>query len=570
MKMNVLIVDNRLNDPAIANMKKWIKEDFPKSTCEQITSNEFDPNDIIDRAPEIMIVDVALLPDEEKYFDGIESNTVSYDPTISLSGINYCYKLKSNFANIPVILASQFFHGKILSASIEAGADGFIWKGELTKEFFIPALKAAFYRYKTNDVALFEKLRGILDDKSVNAWKRDHMLFAMDAFFSFGSGTRRLTGLWCRLAGLIEKILPTKIVDELLRALMDTEALLLAANPRMRDHVRHSGNVFWLGYYLLNNIPLFREAENLPGYVKDTYIGSEFSCFDQLNLSWILCSLLHDIGYLREKLSLVQNRINRGYSLFSIQPIDKEILSLSVAPKGLDLLKNYLHKLGSDGKLLYSAIDTTIKDWGNLTEKDKTIEDHGLCSSSVFLTSIKKQNTAALQRPEILHAATAIALHNLSKWNKYWLRSISPVQLQIGLIPCAWLLAYCDELQGWGREPETDPFNVNNANDLNDARKKYKEGYIQGSRISSFELIDSKNCLLQKKIKLSLQYMMVHGENVMAVSDELKSNIEEWKREQSEMLRKTLCLDNTIETKITHLVPGPILEPITIKLNSKV
>lgn len=63
---------------------------------------------------------------------------------------------------------------------------------------------------------------------------------------------------------------------------------------------------------------------------------------------------------------------------------------------------------------------------------------------------------------------------------------------------------------------------------------------------------------------------MVHGENVMAVSDELKSNIEEWKRERSEMLRKTLYLDNTIETKITHLVPGPISEEITIKLDSEV
>ena len=70
----------------------------------------------------------------------------------------------------------------------------------------------------------------------------------------------------------------------------------------------------------------------------------------------------------------------------------------------------------------------------------------------------------------------AIALHNLAKWNKEWPGPAGTVQLPIGLLPGAWLLGFCDELQGWGREQEGDLFETSSEDGIKEARKKYQEG----------------------------------------------------------------------------------------------
>lgn len=239
MKMNILIIDNHPESQYIFNIKEWLLDSFPGTRYEVISESVFDPNHVITFRPDIVILDVALLEEEEDYFDGVLDDSMKYDENSTISGIKYCLQLKANFTNLPVILMSHYFHPKILSSAIEAGADGFLYKENIQDDMFITAIKAAFFKCKTDDISFYECLRNLLEDEGAQAWKSQQMLNAMDAFFTRGSGTRRLTGLWCNLAGLIEPLLPTQTVNELLKALMDTEALLLSANPRMRDHVRH-------------------------------------------------------------------------------------------------------------------------------------------------------------------------------------------------------------------------------------------------------------------------------------------------------------------------------------------
>jgi hypothetical protein len=397
------------------------------------------------------------------------------------------------------------------------------------------------------------------------------MLRAMDAFFTHGSGTRRLTGLWCCLAELVEDILPSDTVNELLRVLMDTEALLLAANPRMRDHVRHAGNVFWLGYYLLNSVGGLRGLTSLPGFTYAAFEGSDLLPREQVNLAWLLAALLHDIGYLRERLGKIEERIDRGRSVFMPTNTKKRASrnGLSV-PEELTALQPYLKKLGAEGSRMYSAIAHTITLWGQPcpNDKDKIVTDHGIGSASAFLAHVARGKGRGNNRPEVLHAASAIALHNLSKWNTEWCEPGGLVKMPVNILPVGWLLAYCDELQGWGREPEADPFNVEMAEKVSEARRRYKEGYVKGSRISAFEVSEIENGDLGSRVEVDIQYMMVHGENAEAAPADVREGIKKWRRDRVKSLRETLGLDGLLETIITHRIPGPVEDDIVIKLNA--
>jgi len=572
MKMKVLIVDNHPEDLAVTNMITWIKTHFPGSDCKPTENVHFEPTEVLSFRPDIVILDVALDETEENYFEKLLTTRAAFDAEKPLSGIEYCRRLKTSFSNVPVILMSQYFDSRILTKAIEAGADGFVYKRQLEEEHFIPALEATFVRYKTDDIAFYASLRALLEDEDRGAWNREQMLRAMDAFFTHGSGTRRLTGLWCILAELVEEIVDGDTVNELLRALMDTEALLLAANPRMRDHVRHAGNVFWLGYYLLNTIKVLREPTSLPDFTQSTFSDSALSPFKQMNLAWLLAALLHDIGYLRERLKKIEERIDRGRSLF-MSTSKKKFGGASIpAPAGLELLQPYLKNLGAEGALLYSAIAHTMSLWGKSPSKDDTkiVTDHGIASASALLEHLNKsKKEGESHRPEVLHASAAIALHNLSKWNTEWRDPSGDVELPVNILPVAWLLAYCDELQGWGREPEADPFNVEDAKKVSEARRRYKEGYVKGSRISSFEVKEIDKGLFKSRVEVDIQYMMVHGENPEAAPADVRTGIKRWRRERVKPLRRTLGLDDLLETTITHKIPGPEEKDIDIKLDAR-
>lgn len=568
MKIRVLIVDNDKNDLVVRNMVDWVKKHFPGSPCEPVDQVEFDLALVMSHDPDVAIVDVALNDNDEEYCDALATATGTFDATRELSGIEYCRKLKANFSELPVILASKYLPPMIHAKAIESGADGFLYKCGLEEDRFIPALKTAFYRNKTNDVALYEKLRRLLEDDTRKTWHQKRMLYAMDAFFTRGSGTRRLTGLWCSLSGIIEDLLPSETVYGLLRAMVDTEALLLAANPRMRDHVRHAGNVFWLGYYILNSLPAFREPQNLPRHNPVAYEGSSLSPFEQLNLVWLLASLLHDIGYLRERIGKIDARMERGRTLFCATQKKTAKVGALPCPNGFDVLKEYLAKMEPEGSRLFSAIACTCRLWGKPAPEDdsKLVEDHGLAGASAFLGSL---NPKAIERPEILHAATAIALHNLAKWNLYWPEEGGLVKLPVGLLPIAWLLGYCDETQGWGREPDSDPFDVDSVDDVIQARMQYGNAYVKGSRIDSFRIADSANCLFQARMELGIQYMMMQGDHGDAASDEVCKGVAAWRRDRVPVLRKTLDLDALLETTITHRIPSPVDEPIVVHLDKR-
>jgi len=143
------------------------------------------------------------------------------------------------------------------------------------------------------------------------------------------------------------------------------------------------------------------------------------------------------------------------------------------------------------------------------------------------------------------------------------------VKLPVNMLPVAWLLAYCDELQGWGREPEADPFNVEMAEKVSEARRRYKEGYVKGSRISAFAVNEIDSGVFRSRVEVDIQYMMVHGENADAPPGDVREGIKKWRRDRVKSLRETLELDGLLETTITHRIPGPVGDDIIIKLDAR-
>ena len=86
-------------------------------------------------------------------------------------------------------------------------------------------------------------------------------------------------------------------------ALVSSEPLLRAASPRLRGITRHSINVFWLGYWLINHSQLkgiFHSLwNNMLVQRRGNSLNSNDSMFD-LNTVWLLSSLLHDAGKFHE------------------------------------------------------------------------------------------------------------------------------------------------------------------------------------------------------------------------------------------------------------------------------
>ena len=89
---------------------------------------------------------------------------------------------------------------------------------------------------------------------------------------------------------------------DLMLSLVKSQVLLSLVDPRLRDHVKHTGNVFLVGYRLLHEIEEFVNPLLLQGCVPALYDQSgQLSPSEQLFNAWTLAAMFHDYGYVDEK-----------------------------------------------------------------------------------------------------------------------------------------------------------------------------------------------------------------------------------------------------------------------------
>lgn len=239
------------------------------------------------------------------------------------------------------------------------------------------------------------------------------------------------------------------------------EELLLSGLNQYRDHFIHQFHVFVSGYIIINELGIENFKLNIQksmnwilGPNDKSYNNKECDNNEDYKISdedvlriWFLTAFYHDFAYILEKLdSELGNFFDQllGYR-FNVKFDWEELLTSGndFSKHICDLLKFFSSKRGTNtDQLLQNYLNAIIKS-----------HDHGVLGALLLINSSTKipyRNTN-----ECFYAALAISLHNydVSK-NLKEIQSINkaePSGISFESFPIAFLLAFCDAAQSYGR-----------------------------------------------------------------------------------------------------------------------
>ena len=221
---------------------------------------------------------------------------------------------------------------------------------------------------------------------------RSQLQFIFDTFNSPGKHTVNLMKLW--------------------DVLSESEPLLRSVIPSVRGIARHSINVFWLGYWLINN-------DKLHDVFMDLWLKAvnKRPDFDELkktdpivgfNAVWLLASLFHDSGKLLEYGKAITTKISEYIN--EIKPIDTGIplwnhKNFEKIPQNL---LDLLHVMGKKH-------DDPLTIWLKkhiITSFNSGKPDHGAVAAAYLLNIGAKQPMKNLFGNFSIEAARAVLLHS--------------------------------------------------------------------------------------------------------------------------------------------------------------
>lgn len=242
------------------------------------------------------------------------------------------------------------------------------------------------------------------------------------------------------------------------------EELLLYGLNDYRDHFMHQFHVFIIGYIIINKLDIEHirkmielnmelvykletqcmEKESLPDKCNqkmNTWIKNfEISKEDVLRI-WFLTSFYHDFAYILEKIDdeisgFLKNVLGSPFSVkFNWEQLLKEE---SKFPNHLfNLVKFFVTETGTNqDTLLANYLDAIIES-----------HDHGVLSALLLINN----NSSSTQKRvnECLYAGLAISFHNHKIYEK--LTEGYKSEILFESFPIAFLLAYCDTAQSFGR-----------------------------------------------------------------------------------------------------------------------
>jgi len=230
--------------------------------------------------------------------------------------------------------------------------------------------------------------------------------------------------------------------NKFLNAFKKHEELLLYGLNDYRDHFMHQFHVFISGYIIINQLGIeefrsrIQDNMNLTGHD-----DIEISESDVLRI-WFLTSFYHDYAYILEKIDDELSKFfedTLGYR-FGVKFNWEQLLKKgSNFPEYISgLIK---HFISSDGKTNQGTL------LGNYLNAIIENHDHGVLSALLLIEynsgSTKKRLT------ESLYAALAISFHNKSIFENLLEGNVKKISFES--FPIAFLLAFCDTAQSYGR-----------------------------------------------------------------------------------------------------------------------
>jgi hypothetical protein len=208
------------------------------------------------------------------------------------------------------------------------------------------------------------------------------------------------------------------------------EPLCNAGNPTKWGHLRHVINVYWLGYYIINNKLI--NIDTITCKLNKTF-SNESDKLLEINKVWFICSIFHDIGNLGEMVDSLIEIINMALSIY---PVDKENNSIQ--------FKNKDFEFGDFDALCSLIAETDQSLYKLIKEKHTRLKpDHGILSA---MTLFKELHSNETNNTWLALAIKAIALHNIFQ------KSFENViRYNYKKEPILNLLILCDLLEIWDR-----------------------------------------------------------------------------------------------------------------------
>ena len=562
--MKILIVEN--DAMAVKNLLSAMKE--KRWTC-NVFMPQGDPPaskeelrrfllEVCGQRPDIVVLDAGLSIEEQTLLDELDfkGDRVSAD---SVSGFKYCRAITDERLGIPVVLLTKYGHGQVARTAMRVGADRVLIKrtkaGELIHE-----IEELVKSSTAHDCEFYWHLRENLASR-LDSWQGEAMQQAMDRFFLNESSVRRFGLFTASLRGILSHLFQGEPAGEkdLMLSLVKSQVLLSLVDPRLRDHVKHTGNVFWVGYRLLHEIDEFVNPLLLPGCVPALYDQSgPLSPREQLFNAWTLAALFHDYGYVDEKQDKLKGLISSMLPGATITFND--IRSEQSFHSNMRLLRAFVDRMVGADHFLHHYIDTVFTSYGSAMEQQdvkqpKTaFQDHGVLSAHRLLNMVPLDKLDPQMKNIVMHAALAIAYHNYSEMLHKW--KLTPQcngHLLMGEFPICSLLAFCDNVQTWDREMEADPalHRAEEQKGLLERLVLSDTAYVSGSEISEFSTCRRADAT-GYDIRLRLKYFVELGGDVAKVCENLGLDIEGWI--QSNRLRK-IC----DTTGLSPLIHGQII-----------
>lgn len=264
------------------------------------------------------------------------------------------------------------------------------------------------------------------------------------------------------------------------------EPILLKSTEPYRDHFIHSFNVFLLGYYIINK--LFSSSN----FDAIAHFGNR----KRANLTWMLASTFHDVGYAIQETESWLNRLFEKF--FGVNP-DFSFGITEVLPViYVDFMRalSAFHKTGIMSSKPFSA----SLEVADLTFYDKVgskliMKDHGVLSGLMLahLLAIKPSNRTTDMWDfffDHMPACHAILSHTLES-----------VRIQFYKHPFAFLLILLDEIQDYGRPSNLDTKRLIRLLDL----------HIKKSRVPEIKFIIEVNREGKEQLELLSRRLGTNG-----------------------------------------------------------
>ena len=294
-------------------------------------------------------------------------------------------------------------------------------------------IKDKIFKDFPNYALINELIRFLNNEGNNSIW--NHEMLDMITKYKLGISEKdRIDRIKEKVKIIADKIGYKYKFSELLDVIQENEPFNVANNPLNFGHLSHVFNVFWLGYYIINN-----NLINIGDIDRTILSGNTEEKKEKLNTAWIITSLFHDIGLLGEKFEEIIKKLNSSTSIYPLEIIGsidriEEISKYS----DIDYFEGCL--CGGNGILIKKFKDALIS----------KIHDHGilsaLCVYDKFHTIEKKIIKYEIDY-EVLHLVVqAIGFHNLLE-KDYTDNST----LDFNNFPLINLLIICDTLETWDR-----------------------------------------------------------------------------------------------------------------------